>query len=103
MPQNAQSEVRPHPFYFYLLVGAACYVFIETFSLLSPILFSFLLIVLVSLAVNPVIARMRTVTGGRKVAAGLVVTAFIILSAMTVWAFCGRRYWPYNLGLPCSA
>jgi predicted PurR-regulated permease PerM len=87
MPQNAQSEVKPRSFYRYLVVGAALYVFIQTFSVLSPILFSFLLIVLVSLAANPVVARMRVWTGGRKLAAGLIVVAFGLIVGLTGWAF----------------
>ncbi len=50
--------------------------FIQAFSLLSPILFSFLLILLISLAVNPVISRMRVLTDGRKGATGLIAGAF---------------------------
>ncbi len=86
MSEDPQSDVRPHSFYFYLLVGTALYVFVKTFSLLSPILFSFLLIVLVSFAMNPVISRMRRLTGGRIVATGLVLAASFLVIAVTVWA-----------------
>ena len=58
--------------------GAALFVFIEAFSLLSPILLSLLLILLISLAVNPVISRMRALTGGRKVATALVAVALVL-------------------------
>jgi len=51
-------------------------VFIQTFSLLSPILFSFMLILLISLAVNPVISQMRVLKGGRKGATGLIAAVF---------------------------
>ena len=63
--------------------------FILTFSLLSPILFSFLLILLISLAVNPVISRMRALKGGRKGATGLMVAALVVFIALTGWAFFG--------------
>jgi predicted PurR-regulated permease PerM len=85
MTRNQQAEVKPCSFLFYLLVGTALYVFIETFSFLSPILLSLLLIVLVSMAMNPVITWMRGATGGRTTAMGLVVIVFVLLLAMTVW------------------
>ena len=89
MPQYPQSEVRPRPVSFYVLLAAALFVFIETFSLLSPILFSLLLILLISLAVNPVISRMRAWTGGRKVSTGLVAAALVLVIGLTGWAFVG--------------
>src|ERR1041385_358918 len=87
MPQYPQSEVRPRPVSFYVLLAAALFVFIETFSLLSPILFSLLLILLISLAVNPLISRMRAWTGGRKVSTGLVAAALVLVIGLTGWAF----------------
>jgi len=89
MPTTPPSKPPPRSFYFYLLTGAALLVFIETFALLSPILLSFLLILLVSLAVNPVILRMRTWLGGRRVATGVVAVVFVLLLAGTGWAFFG--------------
>src|SRR5580658_3803754 len=74
---------------FNVLLGAALFVFIETFSLLSPILLSLILILLISLAVNPLISRMRALTGGRKVATGLVAAAFVLVIGLTGWAFIG--------------
>ena len=65
------------------------FVFIESFPLLSPILLSFLLILLISLAVNPLVSRMRTWLGGRKFAAGLVAAAFALVIGLTGWAFFG--------------
>jgi predicted PurR-regulated permease PerM len=87
MPNETKPEVKPRSVYFYLILGAALFAFIQTFPLLSPILLSFLLIVLVSLAVNPVISRMRAFTGGRKVATGLIVAALVVIIALTGWAF----------------
>jgi predicted PurR-regulated permease PerM len=76
---------KAHPFYVYLLAAAGFYIFIQSFSLLSPILFSFLLIVLVSLAVNPLIARMRGWAGGRTAATGLLVTGIALLAGLAAW------------------
>ena len=87
MPTTPSTRPPPRSFYFYLLLGAALLVFIESFTLLSPILLSFLLILLVSLAVNPVILRMRTWLGGRKIATGVVAVVFVLLLAGTGWAF----------------
>jgi hypothetical protein len=36
MPDPRQPEVKPRPVSFYVLLGAGLFVFIETFSLLSP-------------------------------------------------------------------
>jgi predicted PurR-regulated permease PerM len=90
MPNNnIKPEVIPRSVSFYVVLGAALYAFIQTFSLLSPILLSFLLILLISLAVNPVILRMRALTGGRKGATGLIVTALVVVIVLTGWAFSG--------------
>jgi predicted PurR-regulated permease PerM len=89
MLNNPKTDLRPRSFYSYLVLGAALLAFILTFSLLSPILFSFLLILLISLAVNPVISRMRALKGGRKGATGLMVAAFVVFIALTGWAFFG--------------
>lgn len=74
---------------FYVLLAAALFIFIQTFSLLSPILLSFLLILLISLAVNPVIARLRAWTGGRTVATTIVAAALLALIGLTGWASFG--------------
>ena len=89
MPNNPKTDERPRSFLSYLILGAALFAFIQTFSLLSPILFSFLMILLISLAVNPVISRMRALKAGRKGATGLIVSALVVLIALTGWAFFG--------------
>ena len=86
MSNNPKPEVKPHSISFYVILAAALFVFIQTFSLLSPILLSFLLILLISLAFNPVISRMRAVTGGRKVATGLVGAALVVVIVLMGWA-----------------
>jgi len=86
MSNNPNPEVKPRSISFYVILAAALFVFIQTFSLLSPILLSFLLILLISLAFNPVISRMRAVTGGRKGATGLVAAALVAVIVLIGWA-----------------
>jgi predicted PurR-regulated permease PerM len=87
MPDKPEPELRRCSFCFYLMLGAALLVSIKCFSLLSPILLSFLLVLLVSFALNPVVSRMMAWTSGRKVATGLVVAAFVLVIGLTGWAF----------------
>ena len=89
LPDGSAPGLKPHSISFYVLLAAALFVFIETFSLLSPVLFSFLLIILVSLAVNPLISRLRAFAGGRKAATGLVAAGFVLVIGLTCWAFIG--------------
>ena len=89
MPSKPEPEVKNHSISFYIILGASLIAFINTFSLLAPILLSFLLILLISLAVNPMISRIRTLTGGRKGAAGLLVAALVVFIVLTGWAFFG--------------
>jgi predicted PurR-regulated permease PerM len=84
-PAKTRAE-RPSML-FYVLLAAALLVFIRTFALLSPILLSLLLILLIFLAVNPVIARMRAWAGGRKGATGLLALAAVGVMVLTGWAF----------------
>jgi predicted PurR-regulated permease PerM len=90
MPNNSKTNVKPRSIYAYVILGAALFAFIQTFLLLSPILLSFLLILLIALALNPVISRMRAFTGGRKGAMALIVVALVAFIALTSWAFFGR-------------
>jgi predicted PurR-regulated permease PerM len=87
LPKHAKSGAERPSALFYELLAAALLIFIQTFALLSPILLSLLLILLISLAVNPVIARMRAWTGGRKGAAGLLALAVVGVVGLTGWAF----------------
>ncbi len=86
MTPNAPSEVKPRSISFYILLAAALLVFIQTFELISPILLSLLLILLISLAVNPVISRLRALTGGRRGATGLVLVALVTVLGLSGWA-----------------
>lgn len=85
MPKDYPA--RPRSFYSSVLLAAALYVFIQTFSIWSPILLSFILILLLSLAINPLIMRLRRLSGGRTLATGMVVLAFITILVLTGWAF----------------
>ncbi len=89
MPINLKPEMEPRSVSFYVLLAAALWVFIQIFPLLAPILLSFLLILLISLAVNPLISRLRALTGGRRVATGLVAAALLAVLGLTSWAFLG--------------
>lgn len=86
--KNATSSQEKRPFLlaFHVVLAAALYAMIQAYSLLSAILLSFLLILLITLAVNPIIARLRTWTGGRKRATGIVLVGVLVLSALAVWA-----------------
>jgi predicted PurR-regulated permease PerM len=86
MTENPEPEMKPHSISFYVIMGAALFAFIQTFSLLSPILLSFLLVLLITLAVNPVISRMRSLTGGRKIPTGLVAVGLVAVMVLVGWA-----------------
>ncbi len=89
MPSNSNPEAKPRSVVFHLLIAAALFAFIQAFSTLSPILLSFLLTILISLAVNPLISRIRALTGGRAGATGLVVAALIVVLGLTGLSFFG--------------
>ena len=89
MPSHPPSEVKARPTTFWFLLAGALIVFIQTFALLSPIYLSLLLILLIALAVNPVVSRLRAWTGGRKGAAGLLTLGFVAVLGLTGWAFFG--------------
>jgi len=69
------------------MLGVALFVFVQTFSLLSPIYLSFLLTILISLALNPLVNKLRALTGGRKGATALVVFTIVTVFTLAGWAF----------------
>ena len=81
-PQSKQLSVTT-----YLIIAAFLLCFASTFSLLAPIYLSFLLTLLISLALNPLVTRLRSVTGGRQRATGLVVFALLTMVILSGWAF----------------
>ncbi len=89
MPNSPKSEVKQCSISFYVILGASLFAFIQSFSLLSPILLSILLILLISLAINPLISRMRALRGGRKSATGLIVAALVVVITLMGWVFFG--------------
>ncbi len=89
MPDKLAPEQKQHSVFLYIIVGAALLSFIKTFQLLSPILLSLLLVLLISLAVNPIVSWMRVNTGGRKVPTGILALGMIAAICLTGWAFFG--------------
>lgn len=85
------TKTRPKPgtgsLYGVVIIGALLFALIRSFAILSPILFSLLLIFIVSLAVNPLVRRVRTFVGGRKTATALLATGLIGVFALVGWAF----------------
>jgi predicted PurR-regulated permease PerM len=88
-PDTPLPEVKPRSISFYVILGVTLYALIQSFTLLSPILLSLLLVLLISLAVNPVISRMRALWGGRRSATGLIVAVLVAIITLTGWAFFG--------------
>jgi predicted PurR-regulated permease PerM len=84
-----QSSTKPQSLAFYLILGAALFAFMQTFWLLAPILLSFLLILLITLALNPVVSWMRGLRGGRGLPTGLLLMGLLLTIALTGWAFFG--------------
>src|SRR5687767_9574734 len=76
-PAAQTREKKPRTLTFYIFLASVLYVVIHAYALLSPILLSFILIILITLAVNPIISRMRSWTGGRKRATGLVLLGVV--------------------------
>lgn len=89
MPNKRTAKQKPYSISFYIVLGAALLAFIRTFSLLSPILLSLLLVLLITLAFNPVITWMRTRRGGRKVPTGLLALGSLVVIGLTCWGFFG--------------
>jgi predicted PurR-regulated permease PerM len=89
LPDHPKAEPAPYPISFYVILGVALVAFIRIFSLLSPILLSFVLVLLITLAVNPIISRMRAVTGGRKIPTVLVVAGLAAMMALAGWSLFG--------------
>ncbi len=73
--------------YAVVFLAAALAVFILSFRMIAPILLSFILILLVALAANPLVMKIRRWTGGRILATGLIVVVFLGVLALTGWAF----------------
>jgi hypothetical protein len=66
MPKNPKQGMKDRSIAFYVILAAALVTFIQTFTLLSPILLSFILIMLITLSVNPAVSWMRSLTGSTR-------------------------------------
>lgn len=89
MPSILTPEKKQHSVSLYIITAAALFAFIRTFEILSPILLSLLLVLLISLAINPIISWMRVKTGGRKGPTGFLAIGMIAAVCLTGWAFFG--------------
>jgi len=72
---------------FYLIIGGVILVFVQTFSILAPVYLSFLLTLLISLALNPLVNRLRSFLGGRKGATATIILGMLMFIALSGWAF----------------
>ncbi|HEY5551117.1 MAG TPA: AI-2E family transporter [Opitutaceae bacterium] len=88
-PNNPQAAGTRRSLVVAVLLAAALFVFIQAFVLLSPVLLSLILILLISLAINPLILRLRNWTGGRMGATALFMAALVAVIGLTAWAFFG--------------
>jgi predicted PurR-regulated permease PerM len=89
MPNKSADQVKRSSVSYHVILGAALFAGIQSFTLLSHILLSFLLVMLISLALNPAISRMRAWTGGRALPTGLILAGFLSVLVLTGWAFLG--------------
>ncbi len=87
--ETPHKVMKPRPIAVYVAFAAALYIVIQAYSFLAPILLSLFLIVLITLAVNPIIVKIRTWAGGRKRATGLALAGMLTLGALSVWAMVG--------------
>jgi predicted PurR-regulated permease PerM len=88
-PNKNNPTLEPRHIYSCVFLAAVLFVFITAFYVIAPILLSFMLILLIALAINPVISRLRAWTGGRRGATGLVAGALVAVIVLTGWAFFG--------------
>jgi predicted PurR-regulated permease PerM len=96
MTTDPKPDAKPYPIALYVILGAALFAFIQTFWMLSPILLSFMLILLIALALNPVVSWVRGLTGGRAGAAVLVAAIVVAVVALTAWVSVGPVKTSYN-------
>lgn len=87
MTNTSEPSSKRFSIPFFLMLAVGLLAFVQTFSLLSPIYLSFLLTLLISLALNPLVNKLRALTGGRKGATALVVFAMVAVFALSGWAF----------------
>ncbi len=88
-PNGVGAEKVTNHVAFAILLSAAIFVLIQTFSLIAPIVLSLLLTLIISLALNPVVARFRAWTGGRSIATVMIVVGLLVVLVIAVMAFIG--------------
>lgn len=84
-PASPERKHKRRQHAFYLALAVAFYAVVQVYVLLSPILLSFILILLITLALNPIVTRLRNWTGGRRRATGLILVGVLALCGLTVW------------------
>jgi predicted PurR-regulated permease PerM len=84
---NGNRRTEPRQIYSSIFLAAGLFVAISVFPSISPILLSLILTLLVALAINPLILKLRRWSGGRTVATGLVLIAFLGIAGLTALAF----------------
>ncbi len=86
---HIDSELNPKKIsiLLYILIVSSILIFVQTFSVLSSIYLSFILTLLIALALNPLVSRLRTSMGGRKGATALVVFLMVAALSLSGWAF----------------
>src|SRR5687767_11152152 len=82
MPKTGSRNYGP-----LVLTGLFLFILIKAYAVLSHILISFLLIMLISLAVNPIVVKWRSWSGGRTLATASVVAIFLVVLALAGYAF----------------
>jgi len=87
MKTVAEDNPKRFSVLIYLAIAITAVAFVQTFSTLAPIYLSLLLTFFISLALNPIVTKLRSWTGGRKGATGLVVFAMIAVLSLASWAF----------------
>ena len=87
MADMPEPKVQHRSPYSMIIFAALVYVFIITFREIAPIILAFLLVVLLSLALNPLVAALRDFIGHRSIATLLLICVFLGIIGFTGWAF----------------
>lgn len=88
-PVAVEQQSKSHSIMFYVVFAAVLYAVIQAHSFLSPILLSLILILLITLSINPIITRLRNWTGGRKRATALILVGLLTFGGLVIWAAVG--------------
>jgi predicted PurR-regulated permease PerM len=72
---------------FYFVLVTALVAFVMSYHLLAPVILAFILTILITLAVNPVVLWVRSIMGGRTIATAVVTLVFVGGLALAIYAF----------------